>query len=184
MKNVFLVHGSMGNPFENWFPWLEKELTKQKVLCCIPTFPTPENQNFESWAKLIDYYCSVGIINEDTIFIGHSCGAVCVIRYLIERKVKVRAIITVSGYNQFYSGNEYMDGLNSSFYFDYENCDISVVTKISYAGDDDPFIPQEKLKEFSEKINSSYKLVNKAGHFNETAGCLTFEDILHEILSL
>ena len=26
--NIFLVHGSFGKPFENWFPWLEEELSK------------------------------------------------------------------------------------------------------------------------------------------------------------
>ena len=25
--NIFLVHGSFGKPFENWFPWLEEELS-------------------------------------------------------------------------------------------------------------------------------------------------------------
>ena len=29
--NVFLVHGTFGKPFENWFPWLEEELSKEKI---------------------------------------------------------------------------------------------------------------------------------------------------------
>lgn len=28
MKNYFIIHGSFGNSQENWFPWLEKKLTK------------------------------------------------------------------------------------------------------------------------------------------------------------
>lgn len=27
MKNYFIIHGSFGNSQENWFPWLEKELS-------------------------------------------------------------------------------------------------------------------------------------------------------------
>ena len=187
MKNVFLIHGSVGKPFENWFPWLENELAKREIPCTIPTFPTPNHQNFDCWAKLIDYYYDNGIINEDTILVGHSCGAVCIIKYLIERKIKVAAFITVSGYNHFYSGIDFMDGLNSSFYFDFDKCKIIgslVKTRLSYAGDDDPFIPQEKLKEFSEVINSNFKLVHKAGHFNQSAGYLKFEAILDDILQL
>ena len=36
--NIFLVHGSFGKPFENWFPWLEEELSKRDIVCTIPTF--------------------------------------------------------------------------------------------------------------------------------------------------
>ena len=187
MKNVFLVHGSMGKPFENWFPWLESELAEREIACIIPTFPTPNQQNFDCWSKLIDYYYSIGLINEDTILIGHSCGAVCIIRYLIEKQIKVAAFITVSGYNHFYSGNDYMDGLNAPFYFDFEKCkilDSLVKTKVSYAGDNDPFIPQEKLKEFSEEIASTYKLIHGAGHFNQAAGYLDFVALLEDILAM
>lgn len=187
MKNVFLVHGTMGNPYENWFPWLERELEKHKITCNVPTFPTPENQNYDSWSKLIDYYCSVNVINKETILVGHSCGAVCIIKYIIEKRLKVKAFITVSGYNDFYSGNEFMDKLNTSFYFDFDECkdiDSFVECRISYAGDNDPFIPQEKLKEFSDKISSSYRLIKGAGHVNEAAGYVTFEEILSDILNM
>ena len=29
MKNYFIIHGTYGHNKENWFPWLENELTKQ-----------------------------------------------------------------------------------------------------------------------------------------------------------
>ena len=54
--NIFLVHGSFGKPFENWFPWLEEELSKRDIVCTIPTFPTPKHQNYKDWEKLMNYY--------------------------------------------------------------------------------------------------------------------------------
>ncbi len=27
MNNIFLIHGSYGNPYKNWLPWLKKELS-------------------------------------------------------------------------------------------------------------------------------------------------------------
>ena len=50
--NVFLVHGSFGKPFENWFPWLEEELANRNISCVIPSFPTPEHQNYSDWEQL------------------------------------------------------------------------------------------------------------------------------------
>lgn len=187
MKNVFLIHGSMGKPFENWFPWLEQELAKKDIICHIPTFPTPENQTYECWAKLLDYYVQVGLLNENTIVLGHSCGAVCMVKYLAERKLHVPAIISVSGYNGFISGNDFMDNLNSSFYFNdsaYAAVRNLAKTRISYIGEDDPFIPQSYLSEFATGLDSTIIRVKNGGHFNLMAGYNSFDSILEEILQI
>ena len=67
--NIFLVHGSFGKPFENWFPWLEEELSKRDIVCTIPTFPTPKHQNYKDWEKLMNYYCELEIVNSETVLI-------------------------------------------------------------------------------------------------------------------
>ena len=53
MKNAIIIHGTYGNPDENWFPWLKIELEKIGYQVYVPTFPTPENQNLEAWLKII-----------------------------------------------------------------------------------------------------------------------------------
>lgn len=32
MKNYFIIHGSFGSSQENWFPWLEEEISKRGEL--------------------------------------------------------------------------------------------------------------------------------------------------------
>ena len=187
MKNVFLIHGSMGKPFENWFPWLERELSKRDIVCHIPTFPTPKNQTYENWAKLLDYYVDTNILNKNSILVGHSCGAVCMVKYLSEKKIIVPAIVSVSGYNGFISGNAFMDDLNRSFYFGNNTyCIIKQLakTRISYIGEDDPFIPQSYLCEFASGIGGETIHVKNGGHFNLMAGYDSFASILSEILKI
>jgi predicted alpha/beta hydrolase family esterase len=45
MANIFIIHGSYGNPDENWFPWLKKELEQEGHKVFVPKFPTPEDQS-------------------------------------------------------------------------------------------------------------------------------------------
>ncbi len=182
--NVFIVHGSYGKPFENWFPWLEQELSKRNVACYIPTFPTPDYQNYNDWKALLDYYCDKGLINEETVLIGHSCGAICVTRYLCDKKIKIKSLITVSGYNNYIGNDAHIDGLNSSFYCSnetFKNIQNFTTERISYISTNDPFITQEALRSFSETINSQLVVIEGAGHFNAKAGYTKFVEILDHI---
>lgn len=173
MKNIFLVHGSIGKPFENWFPWLERELSNNSIPCVIPSFPTPEHQTYDDWERLMDYYVDLGIVNHDTILVGHSCGSVFLVHYLLKKKIKVSAVICFSGYNNFISGYEFMDKLNESFYMNFTSIDISPYADkvFAYYGDDDPNIPQNFLSSFAINIGAQkIECVKGAGHFNATAG--------------
>lgn len=53
MNNYFIIHGSYGNPYKNWIPWLKKELGKRKLNCMVPNFTSPYQQNYESWSKIL-----------------------------------------------------------------------------------------------------------------------------------
>lgn len=181
--NAFLVHGSFGKPFENWFPWIERELSELDIPCTIPSFPTPQHQNFNDWGKLMDYYYEMGYINEDTVLIGHSCGAVFLIHYLLSRRVKVRGLVSVSGYNNFYSGFEMMDELNKSFYMDSTDISVKDFAKdiVAFYGGNDPHIPQALLKEFGQDIGGKVVCVENAGHFNKDSGYLQCPEVLKAV---
>lgn len=181
--NVFLVHGTFGKPFENWFPWLEQQLEKEEIACVIPSFPTPKCQTYTDWERLMDYYCDVGIVNSETILIGHSCGSIFLVHYLLVHNINVKGLICVSGYNNFISGYELMDELNKSFYIDAQDINMSKYAKKVFAlyGDDDPNIPQKYLNEFAIAIGGQIDCVANAGHFNASAGYLQCDDVLKAI---
>lgn len=185
MKNVLVVHGTFGSPFENWFPWLHKELSKEEISCIVPSFPTPDFQNYNDWKELLNYYVERNLFNGNTIVVGHSCGAVCLAKFLIESKIDVLGYISVAGYNNFAGGNELMDSLNASFYFD-ENLLAKPIAqnRYSFYSENDPNIPLEKLIEFTQLINSNKLPIKDGGHFNARAGYTDFPQLLDIVKSI
>jgi len=47
-KDAIILHGTMGSPEGNWFPWLKSQLENDYNVY-VPQFPTPENQTKDNW---------------------------------------------------------------------------------------------------------------------------------------
>lgn len=161
----------MGNPQNFWI----KKTTEESV--------SGRTKGYTDWEKLMDYYCDLGVVNEETVLIGHSCGAVFLVHYLLEHQIHVKGLICVSGYNNFISGFEMMDKLNESFYMNAESIDMLPYadTVISFYGDNDPNIPLECLNDFAISIGGEVNCVPNAGHFNTSAGYSTFPSVLDAV---
>lgn len=180
MKHYFLIHGSYGNPYKNWLPWLKKELGKRKLNCIVPSFPSPYKQDYTSWQEILKSYVSIGCITEDTTFITHSLGGIFIVKFLIENKIKVDKIIVVAGFNHLKFEDDMK--LYESFYRE----DVSLITKyckerICIYSDNDPYVPLDDAEKFAEEISAIKVLIPNAGHFNEKAGYKEFKEILKYI---
>lgn len=184
MNNYFIIHGSFGKPFENWFPWLEKKLSEYKLPCFIPHFPTPEHQNFTNWEKLLNYYFVLGLINDETIFIAHSSAPIFIAKCIIKNKIKIKGFISVAGFNNFFSGMKDFDDVNKSFFLD--NSELSKFKHYCsfshcFISENDPYLPIEKLKEFSNAIGANLHIIPQGGHFNTNSGYIEFNELLEII---
>lgn len=79
MDNYFIIHGSFGSPFSNWFGWLHDFLETDGKQVYTPDFPTGVGyQNYENWSNLFKVYLNLGLINENTTIIAHSIAPVFV----------------------------------------------------------------------------------------------------------
>ena len=88
--NYFIIHGSFGSPYSNWFGWLSDFISSDGKQVYVPAFPIGVgNQNYENWNKLLKVYVDLGLINEDTTIIAHSIAPVFVCKFLVENKVKI-----------------------------------------------------------------------------------------------
>jgi len=179
----FIIHGAYGNPNENWFPWLKKELEKIGYEVIVPAFPTPENQNLENWMKVFQPYLKE--INEETIFIGHSLGVAFILSVLEKINLQVRACFFVSGFAALL-GNK-IDVINRTFIeknFDWEKIKNNSKEFYIYHADNDPYVPLNRAKRLATKLNCTMFLIEKAGHFNSAAGFDTFKELLGDLRAI
>ena len=115
MENYFIIHGSFGSPFGNWFSWLHDFITEDGK--------------------------QVYVINESTTIIGHSIAPIFISKFLFENKVKVKKLIFVCGFNNYLGINEEYDNVNESMYFDNLE-DVKQYTNeiICFYSDNDPYV--------------------------------------------
>ena len=87
-------YNSKGDSESNshWLPWLQHELLIKDILTQTPEMPSPFEPDYNLWKSVLDQF----ILNEDTILIGHSCGAGFILRYLSENNIKVGKIFLIA----------------------------------------------------------------------------------------
>ena len=179
--NFIIIHGIYGNPQENWFPWLKKELEDAGYEVIVPKFPTPINQSLESWLLVLSEHEDK--INEDTVMIGHSLGTPFILNYLEKTQKKIKAAYFVAGYHKLIDNKFYE--LNKDFVykeFNWEKIKSSCGIFFVFASDNDEYIPLEIPKEMAEKLNASFNIVHDGGHLNSRAGFNTFPLLMESIL--
>jgi len=176
MDNYFIIHGSFSSPYSNWIGWLHDFIQTEGKQVYVPDFPIGvEYQNYDNWSKLL----KLGLINENTTIIGHSIAPVFISKFLVENKVKVKKLIFVCGFNNYFGIDEEYDTVNKSMYFnnleDVKQCAKEI---ICFYSDNDPYVKYEVEKEFANSIATEQIFIPKAGHINSESGYDTFEDIV------
>ncbi len=167
-ENYFIIHGSYGNPYKNWIPWLYQYITKKGNKCVVPHFPSHSEQNYINWSSLLQQYVKYGYINENTIFITHSLGGIFAVKFLEQNQIKIKKMITIAGFNHIpYEEKD----LYESFYIEnaIKNIEISDTT-ISIYSNNDPYVSEMKAIEFANLINAKKIKVEEAGHFTKKDG--------------
>lgn len=118
-ENYFLIHGSFGSPFVNWLPWLRKNLENVGKIVYTPDFPTGVGfQTYENWEKLLLVYLESGLIHEDTTIVAHSIAPVFVVKFLVTHQVRVKKLLFVCGFNNYFGIDEEYDAVNRSMYME------------------------------------------------------------------
>lgn len=181
MENYFIIHGSFGSPYSNWFSWLHDFIESDGKQCYAPDFPIGVGyQNYENWSKLLKNYLDLGIINENTTIIAHSIAPVFISKFLVENKTKIKKCIFVCGFNNYLGIDKDYDAVNESMYFD-NLADVKNYSKeiICFYSDNDPYVKYEAEKEFADTVATKQIVIPGAGHINAESGYDTFEDIVH-----
>ena len=100
MKNALILHGTSGHSSHNWFPWLKGEFEKSNWDVWVPNLPHSERPHPENYIPFL-LGDKEWDLNEESVIIGHSSGAVTILHLLqsLPDDVKVDTCILVGTFN-------------------------------------------------------------------------------------
>ena len=184
MKKAIILHGMSDSKEEydghesdhHWLPWLGAELEKRGYEVVTPELPEPYHPVYVAWKEVFEQY----VLDEETVLVGHSCGAGFLIRYLSETDKQVGKVILVAPYLD-------PDGDHIPEFFDFPiKQNLAVQTKgvtIFISTDDDEDI-QESVRIIERECNDVEKKVFQGmGHFTlGEMGTREFSELLGMVL--
>ncbi|MDR2122324.1 MAG: alpha/beta hydrolase [Flavobacteriaceae bacterium] len=159
----FTIPGHSNSSEEHWQSIIEREQKLPIQRINQQDWYTP---NCNQWISAIDEHLS-GYELSKVVLIGHSLGCTAIIHWLHNYKKKIKAAILVAPPDV--DSQKFQKEIESVAFtpmpLEKLNC-YSVVI----ASEDDEWITLEKAKFYSEKWDSLFITIGKAGHVNATSG--------------
>ena len=182
MRTIFIIHGSYGNPQENWFPWLERELEDKGWRVWTPDLPGADSPSIPRYNAFI---LSKWTFDSDSIIVGHSSGAVAALGLLEEApdKTVIDRAFLVAGF----IGDLGWDALKelSRYTLDWLKIRKKARKFILIHSDDDPYVPLQHGESLKEKLDAELIVLRGQKHFSLEAGpqYKEFPELLEKILA-
>jgi uncharacterized protein len=171
-KRALILHCWYGSSNDNWYLWLKTELEKKGYQVTVPELPTMKTNlpDMELQLKTVEE-----LIDENTIIIGHSLGAVLALR-LGEMK-KFKKMILVSGWDFDDLTAEHQKFWKNKI--DHQKIKENVGNIVVVTSDNDLYISHFQVEEMSKRLGGKLVDVKGAGHFTkETFGIDKLPEIL------
>ena len=171
---VIILPGNGCTPVRdvNWYGWLENILMNSDLFSevLLRDMPDPIEAKESIWIPFIENVLGV---NENTIVIGHSSGAVAAMR-LLEKHNILGCVLVSACHTDLGCESERI----SNYYsrpWDWDLIRSHAQWIIQYHSTDDPFIPREEADHVAANLHSEYTCFENRQHF------FTPKDIQHII---
>lgn len=189
MKSAILIHGwaSKGEFYNadyptgsnsHWFPWLTKQLMIRDIHTVALEMPNGYYPNYEVWKRELERFD----IDEQTMLVGHSCGAGFIVRWLSEHPGRVGRVVLVAPW----LGDDAGEDFDSDFFkFELDQNLSQKAEKITVINSTDDFDSVQTAATFlKEKIKDLvYKELENKGHFTlKSLVTEEFPELLEELL--
>ncbi len=182
-KRVIVVHGWEATPSDHWFSWLARELEKDGFERTVPEMPNTDHPILREWLSKLRTV--IGAPDENTYCIGHSVGAIAVMRYLeaLEGDRAIGGAVFVAGFPESIGYEE----LNSFFEspLDYVAVRKHAGRFIAIQSDTDPYVPLKNGELLRDNLGAELRVIKNGGHFNAEDGYTEFPillDALHRLM--
>jgi uncharacterized protein len=182
--NIYVIHGYTSSNQAEWFPWLKEQFKNSPVKIDIPNMPDSGDPHLESWLEHLRK--NVLHIDENTIFIGHSLGCVTALRYILEKDMKIKGAILVSGFinenpmvEQTEGLQEFVDGS-----LDIARIKSLIQSRVVITAKDDDIVPTEATQKLAKELDAKLIILSSGKHFIARDGYTDFPVLLNEIQKL
>lgn len=169
MAKFILLHGTDGTPESNWFMWLKGALIGQGHSVWLPQLPNAHVPDTEAYNELLLSNKSF-TVDDDTILIGHSSGAVAILNLLqhLPSGQTVKAAILVSAFMNDL-GEDNLRGLFAEP-LDFESIKAACSKIFIIHSDDDPYSSLEHPRFLAEHTGGELLIYEGQRHFNTELG--------------
>jgi predicted alpha/beta hydrolase family esterase len=160
-----------------WLPWLQKQLVVRDIPTATPEVPNNWRPDYAVWLKEFERYD----VTEETILVGHSCGAGFLLRWLSEHpEVRTAKVVLAAPWLNPKNEEETAD------FFAFElDSDLVARTQglsVMYSDDDYQNI-LDTVAVLKEKLPAAkYTKLSGYGHFYDDRR-MQFPELLEEILA-
>lgn len=182
-KNVFIFHGSFSSSSENWFPWLTEKLESEGYEVIAPDMPFGKKQSLESWLE--EFGKNRDKMSRDSIVIGHSISPAFICQLVVKLNLKINSAYMVSGFWGLIGKEETKeyDEVNKTFFeeIDFDNVKKRINKIVCFYGDNDPYLSQDMLKDFADKVGNEIVVIEEGGHLNSESGYTSFNELFDYI---
>ena len=176
MKVIFIPGNGGGGPNDNWFPYLKRELEKLSIPVIASEFPDTILAREKYWIPFLKNHLTV---DEKTILIGHSSGAIAAMRFA--ETDKLLGSVLVGAYHTDLG----LPSEKESGYFnrpwDWESIIANQQWIIQFAGLNDPWIPIEEARFVHDRLRTDYFEYRDQGHFGGDHLKLEFPELLQAL---
>lgn len=159
------------NPDAVWYPWLKNELENKGFDVKVPKLPETDKPRIQNWVTSLAE--TVGNLDEETYFIGHSIGCQTIARYLeqLPDDIKVGGVVFVAGFFKRLTGIDDPDEKETEMHWLETPIDLKKVSKhfnksIAIFSDNDPFVPLDNQDDFKNKLGSEIIIEHNKEHFD------------------
>ncbi len=172
MKAIIIPGNGNTDITENWFQYVKKEIEKLGIEVIAENMPDPDLARKEYWLPFIKEKLNT----EDAILIGHSSGAVAIMRYLEENKCSLAILVGVC-YTDLGVESEKKSGYYNNPW-QWEKIRNNADKIIIFASKNDPYIPISQPLLISQKLDAEYHQYNDEGHFGSDVNKKEFPEIV------
>ncbi len=162
MKNAVIFHGTEGSSNSNWIPWLKEELEIIGYDVWAPDLPNAAAPNEDAYTRFVAQ--ANFPFNAETILIGHSSGAVALLKLLPKIGIEVKATFLVAPFENDLG----MPNLQGMFIkpFNFELIRQNGGKLFFFGSDNDPYVPLEQVDHIALQCAGTLIPLPGQGHFN------------------